>query len=225
MKGNCFTILFLLVTFTGFSQFELPKKGISIAPISNPEGKISLSSSIKYPSIFDKKDKLLENFSLLKKKEEPVKNVMDNKPKFLNPGDRIVEKENLKLKKEGLSSVVDNSDSFLGEFVITTIKLNIECRDYGVVDGDIVRIWLNGEMVAPRIDLISGYKHYVLEVKEGPNEIQIEALNTGELFPNTGQFMFLDGNEKLVTNQQWNLNSGYKAIIKIRKIKGLIQKE
>ena len=225
MKGNCFTILFLFITFNGFSQFELPKKSISIAPISNPEGKISPTSSIKYPSIFDKKDKLLENFTLLKKKEDPIKNMMDNKPKFLNPGDIIVEKENEKLKREGLSSAVDNSDSFLGEFVITTFKLNIECRDYGAIDGDIVRIWLNGEMVVPRVDLISGYKRYILDVNEGTNEIQIEALNTGKLFPNTGQFMFLDGNEKLVTNQQWNLNSGYKAIIKIRKIKGLIQKE
>ena len=225
LKGNCFTILFLLVTFTGFSQFELPKKGISIAPISKPEGTISPSSSLKYPSVFDKKDKLLENFSLLKKNEEPIINVMDKTTQFSNPGDRIVEKENQKLKREGLSSVVDNSDSYLGEFVITTFKLNIECRDYGAIDGDIVRIWLNGEMVAPRIDLVSGYKRYILQVKEGSNEIQIEALNTGELFPNTGQFMFLDGNEKLVTNQQWNLNAGYKAIIKIRKIKGLIQKE
>lgn len=225
MKENCFAILFLFVSFTGFSQFELPKKGISIPSILNPDGKISPASSLKYPSIFDKKDKLLENFSLLSKKEEPVKSVMDNKPKFLNPGDRIVEKENQKLKKEGLSSVVDNSDSFLGEFVITTIKLNIECRDYGAIDGDVVRIWLNGEVVVPRVDLISGYKGYTLEVKEGSNEIQIEALNTGELFPNTGQFMFIDGNEKLVTNQQWNLNSGYKAIIKIRKIRGLVEKE
>lgn len=221
-----FAFLFLVVCFSkGYSQFELPKKVISISPISNPEGKISPSSSIKYPSIFDKKDKLLENFSLLSKKEEPVKNMMDNKPEFLNPGDKIVEKENQKLKSEGLSSVVDNSDSFLGEFIITTFKLNIECRDYGAIDGDIVRIWLNDEIVVPRIDLISGYRRYTLEVKEGINVIQIEALNTGQLFPNTGQFGFLDAHEKLITNQQWNLNSGYKAIIKIRKIKGLIEKE
>lgn len=225
MRGTCFTVLFLLITFTGFSQFELPKKGISIAPISNTEGKISPTSSIKYPSIFDKKDKLLENFSLLKKKEDPVKNVLDNKPKFINPGDRIVEKENQKLKREGLSSVVDNSDSYLGEFVITTVKLNIECRDYGVIDGDMVRIWLNDMLVVSKIDLISGYQRYTLDVNEGLNVIQIEALNTGELFPNTGQFAFIDGHEKLVTNQQWNLNSGYKAIIKIRKTKGLIEKE
>lgn len=225
MKRNCITILFLLITFSGFSQFELPKKGISISPISNSSGKITPTSSIKYPSIFDKKDKLLENFSLISKKEKPEKSVMDTQKEFINPGDKIVEKENQKLKTEGLSSVVDNSDSFLGEFIVTTIKLKITCRDYGAIDGDVVSINLNGQLIVPVINLESGFKSYVFELNEGSNEIHIEALNTGMLFPNTGQFVFYDGNEKLVTNQQWNLNAGYKAIVKIRKIKGLTEKE
>ena len=106
----------MLISFHGFSQFELPKKTITIAPSSSTSGKININSSIKYPSIFDKKDKLLENFSLLTKKLPPEKSVMDTKTNFINPGDKIVEKENQKLKREGLSSAVDNSDSFLGEY-------------------------------------------------------------------------------------------------------------
>jgi hypothetical protein len=225
LKGNCFVTLFLFIALKGFSQFELPMKSISIAPISNSSGIVTPTSSIKYPSIFDKKDKLLENFSLITKKVEPEKSVMDTQTEFINPGDKIVEKENQKLKTEGLSSVVDNSDSFLGEFIVTTVKLKITCRDYGAIDGDVVSINLNGQLVVPVINLESGFKSYVFELNDGSNEIHIEALNTGMLFPNTGQFVFYDGNEKLVTNQQWNLNAGYKAIIKIRKIKGLTEKE
>ena len=225
MKGNCFVTLFLFIALKGFSQFELPKKSISIAPISNSSGNVTPTSSIKYPSIFDKKDKLLENFSLISKKVEPEKGVMDTQKEFINPGDKIVEKENQKLKTEGISSIVDNSDSFLGEFIVTTVKLKITCRDYGAIDGDVVSINLNGQLVIPVISLESGFKTYFFELNEGSNEIHIEALNTGMLFPNTGQFVFYDGNEKLVTNQQWNLNAGYKAIVKIRKIKGLTEKE
>ena len=225
MKGNCFVTLFLFIALKGFSQFELPKKSISIAPISNSSGNVTPTSSIKYPSIFDKKDKLLENFSLITKKAEPEKSVMDTQKEFINPGDKIVEKENQKLKTEGISSIVDNSDSFLGEFIVTTVKLKITCRDYGAIDGDVVSINLNGQLVIPVISLESGFKTYFFELNEGSNEIHIEALNTGMLFPNTGQFVFYDGNEKLVTNQQWNLNAGYKAIVKIRKIKGLTEKE
>ena len=62
-------------------------------------------------------------------------------------------------------------------------------------------------------------------LKKGLNTIQIEALNVGEVFPNTGQFAFFDGNEKLVTNQNWDLNQGYKAIIKLVRIDGLEEKK
>ena len=51
----------------GYSQFELPKKTLKIAPVTNPTGQVAPTSSklITYPSIFDKKDKLLESVSLL----------------------------------------------------------------------------------------------------------------------------------------------------------------
>ena len=61
-------------------------------------------------------------------------------------------------------------------------------------------------------------------MKENLNTIFIEAINTGLLFPNTGQFTFFDEKGKLVTNQNWNLNEGYKAIIKIVRIEGLEEK-
>ena len=125
------------------------------------------------------------------------------KQQFESPVEEQTKKMNDKMKREGVSLEIVNSDVFLGEFTVTTFKISVACRDFGA------------------IDLESGFKRYPLELKEGLNTIQIEALNTGELFPNTGQFVFYDANEKLVTNQQWSLNSGYKAIVKIRKIEGL----
>ncbi len=220
-------VLFLLVfSVGGFAQFDLPKKTLKIAPVSNPSGQVAPSSSkaITYPSIFDKKDKLVENVSLLKKKEEPEKSIME-KEQFENPSKHYTAKMNDMLKREGATSVVDNNDVFLGEFVVTTLTLNVSCRDFGAIDGDNVSIWLNGKLVIPTIYLESDVKKYSLELIEGSNVIQIEALNTGELFPNTGQFAFLDANGKLVTNQQWVLNTGYKAIVRIRKVKGLETQE
>jgi len=127
------------------------------------------------------------------------------------------------LQQEGLETVVENKDFFFGEFKVSTRKLFIACRDYGAIDGDNVSIWLNGEKVIPAIYLDTGYKKYTFELKEGLNTVFIEALNTGLYFPNTGQFTFFDGNEKLVTNQQWALNSGYKAIIKLIKVDELLE--
>jgi hypothetical protein len=222
MKAG-FAFLFLLIfSLKGVAQFEQPKKTLKIAPAANPSGQIAptTSKSITYPSIFDKKDKLVENVSLLKKKEEPEKSIME-KEQFVDPSKQYTDKMNDMMKREGNTSVVNNEDVFLGEFIVTTIKLSISCRDFGAIDGDNVSIWLNGKIVIPAIYLESGMKQYSLELTQGSNVVQIEALNTGELFPNTGQFAFFDANGKLVTNQQWVLNTGYKAIVRIRKIKGL----
>ena len=55
--------------------------------------------------------------------------------------------QNDKLKSEGLSQEIVNSDVYLGEFVVYTTALHTQCRDYGAVDGDNVRIWLNDEII------------------------------------------------------------------------------
>jgi len=227
MKSFSFVFLILLCSLKGFSQFELPKRTINIAPVTNSSGKIAPTSSkaITYPSIFDKKDKLTEGVSLLKKKPEEEKSVMEKEQQFENPAKAYTEKMNNMMKQEGVSREIVNSDMFLGEFTVTTFDISIACRDYGAVDGDNVSIWLNDELVIPSIYLESGLKKYKLVLKEGLNTIRIEALNTGELFPNTGQFVFYDGHEVVVTNQQWALNTGYKAIVKIRKIKGIQLRE
>ena len=80
MKAVLALILITLFSFQGYSQFELPKKTLKIAPVSNPSGQIAPTSSqsIKYPSIFDKKDKLLEGVSILNKKLEESKSVMES---------------------------------------------------------------------------------------------------------------------------------------------------
>jgi hypothetical protein len=225
MMKRAFAFIFLaFISFKGFSQFETPKKAINIAPVSDPKGTVAPSGSklITYPSIFDKKDKLLSGVSLLKKKEEETKSIFEEK-EFSSPSKEKTDQMNKQLKTEGYTSVVENSDFYFGEFKIYTEKLFIACRDNGAIDGDNVAIWLNGDKVTPFIGLEGSFRKYTFHLKEGLNVIHIEALNTGDLFPNTGQFTFFDGNEKLVTNQNWNLNSGYKAIIKILRINGLLE--
>jgi hypothetical protein len=131
------------------------------------------------------------------------------------------EKVQAKMAQEGISREILNSDIFLGEYTVYTNEIKISARDYSAIDGDLVRIWLNGEIVTRVIDLESGYQRYDYVLKEGLNVIQIEALNIGLSFPNTGQFSFVDGNGKMITEQFWGLNEGYRATIKVYKKKGL----
>ncbi len=226
MRYFLMVLLFLSFQF-GFSQFENPKKSIRIGAVKDNKATVkkidvdTAQASIKYESSIgkDKDEKLLKSISLAPK--VGLKTPVNEQP-LHNPSEIYTEKIQKEMKKEGITKEILNSDMFLGEFVVYTTELTTVCRDYGAIDGDNVRIWLNGELVVLNIGLESDFKKYQLNLKEGLNIIHIEALNTGEFFPNTGQFMFLDGNQKLITNQNWGLNAGYRAIIKVRKIKGLV---
>ncbi len=225
----CILLVFCF-SMSVFSQIESPNRSIKISPIKKPDAppapttETTTPAIIKYESSLDKKeDKLLKGFSLLPKKEE--KGIMDiTDPTIRNISEVHTQKQNEKLKAEGISREVVNSDLYLGEFVVYTTELNVKCRDYGLVDGDDVRIWLNNVIIIPTVNLESGFKSYVLTLQEGQNEIRIQALNTGEAFPNTGQFVFHDENGRLVTDQNWGLNTGYNAIVKVLKRKAIDDK-
>jgi hypothetical protein len=114
-----------------------------------------------------------------------------------------------------------DNDTFLGEYIVYTSSVNLKYRDYGAVDGDNIRIILNGQVVKDYETLKGDFESFVLDLTEGANIIQIQALNTGIYFPNTGNFVFYDANFKLVANQNWGLTAGYKAIVRIVRKKGI----
>lgn len=221
-----FTYLFLLIfSFQGFSQFETPKKTLKMAPVTNNSGTIAPTSSksITYPSIFDKKDKLLENVSLLKKKPEVEKSIME-KEQFENPSKQYTEKMN---KKSSDGEILERfkSDSFLGQFKTGTKIISIACRDHEAPDGDLVRIWLNDKIVVDAILLDVEFKEVYLDLNEGINKIEIEALNQGESGPNTAQFVIYDQKKGMITTNKWNLTTGVKAKLVILKDDGTLEEQ
>jgi hypothetical protein len=220
-----FALLFIVFfSFHGFSQFELPKKTLKIAPVSNPSGQISPTSSksITYPSIFDKKDKLLDGVSLINKKPEEQKSIMENE-KFESQSKEYTQKMNKKSDGQILEKY--KSDSFLGQFKVGTKIVSIACRDHEYPDGDLVRIWLNDKIVVESILLDVDFKEIYLELNEGINKIEIEALNQGESGPNTAQFIVYDGKKGIITNNKWNLTTGVKAKLIILKENGTLEKQ
>lgn len=221
-----FSLLFILiVSFKGFAQFEQPKKTLKIAPVTNPSGQVSPTSSksITYPSIFDKKDKLLESVSLLKKKPEEEKGIME-KEQFADPSKPYTDKMN---KKSSDGEILEKfkSDSFLGEFKTGTKIISIACRDHEAPDGDLVRIWLNDKIVVEAILLEVDFKEVYLDLNEGINKIEIEALNQGESGPNTAQFVIFDQKKGMITTNKWNLTTGVKAKLVILKDDGGLQEQ
>ena len=214
-----FAFLFLvLVSFKGFSQFELPKKTISIAPISNPKGTVSPTSSkaITYPSIFDKKDKLLTGVTLLKAKPEEGKSVFE-KEQFASPAKGYTDKMNKQIT-DGKIYDYYKKDYLLATYKCSTKIAKFVLKDYGEPDGDVVRIYLNGEVVIDAMTLESGYREIKLDLRDGQNLLVIEALNEGAVSPNTAQFSIFNDKGEIVGNNLSGLLTNVKATIIINKV-------
>jgi hypothetical protein len=218
MKAAYAFLFFILFSFKGFSQFELPKKTITIAPVSNPKGADSPTSSksISYPSIFDKKDKLGENVSLLKKKPEEEKSIFE-KEQFASPDKEYTDKMN-KQVTDGKIYDYYKKDYLLATYKCSTTIAKFALKDFGEPDGDVVRIWLNDEIVINAITLENGYREIQLNLRNGQNLLVIEALNEGMVSPNTAQFSIFNDKGEIIGNNLSGLLTNVKATIIINKV-------
>ncbi len=119
---------------------------------------------------------------------------------------------------EGKNKNLDsNRDSFLGNIETRSNYVMIKCRDHEYVDGDRIRLMLNGSVIHPNIILNSSYYSVDIDLEDGYNNIDFIALNEGRSSPNTAQLVVLDqfGNE--ISNKSWLLSTGYKAKLVIFK--------
>ncbi|HNP32503.1 MAG TPA: hypothetical protein PKN96_04375 [Flavobacterium sp.] len=214
-----FALLFLIFfSFKGFSQFETPKKKINIAPVSNPQGSVSPTSSksITCPNIFDKKDKLLSSVSLLKTKDEDEKSIFD-KEQFASPAKEYTDKMNKQIT-DGKIYDYYKKDYVLVSYKCSTKIAKFVLKDYGDPDGDVVRIWLNGEIVINAMTLESAYREIKLDLRDGQNLLVIEALNEGSVSPNTTQFSIFNDKGEMIGNNLAGLLTNVKATIIINKV-------
>jgi len=133
---------------------------------------------------------------------------------YLKIDPKIREKESKKAK------------NYFGNVNLGAVKtvskfVGVVCRDHEYVDGDRVRIYLNGDIVAQNLFLTAGFQGVNVDLKEGVNTLVFEALNQGASGPNTAQVDVYDENtaqvdvydEKgnLVHQNIWNLSTGAKA--------------
>lgn len=102
-------------------------------------------------------------------------------------------------------------DKYFGDFRAKTSKVFLYCRDHMYVDGDRVRVFLNGDIVEYDIFLVAEPKEIKLELKPGLNKIEVIALNQGTSGPNTAEFSVVDENGDQILKNIWNLATGVKA--------------
>lgn len=107
------------------------------------------------------------------------------------------------------------SNFSLGTITSKTRTVKIECRDYSLVDGDRIRIYLNDKVVSDNIALKGNYYVYYINLEKGYNKIDFEALNQGYSGKNTSELIIYDDNGTLLTSKGWGLGTKQIATIGI----------
>lgn len=150
-----------------------------------------------------------EDYSFLNKPKTNDKSLMDNE-QFIDPGATYLKK----LNKEGsISEDTYLGDMYLGDLFTSSKQAHILLRDFGQVDGDLVRILVNDEEIIPYLTLEGQFYQLKLPLKEGFNKVQFQALNQGKIYPNTAELRVYDDLGNPLVVQQWNLSTGAKATL------------
>lgn len=208
--------LLLLIITSGtsiFAQVDNPMGGIAIPksktpiPASTP-AKADLPSSVVPPQkTFTAADltKKQEEFSMIKKEE------------FVNRGAEFEDRVNQSVQRKGESNEAFRGNQSFGEIRTKATYFDIIAADYGLEDGDRIRVLVNDQVVIPEFMLTNNSKGLQIMLKPGFNKIEFEAMNQGTSGPNTAQFNIYDDKETLLLSNQWNLATGFKASVMVIK--------
>jgi len=220
MKGRFFLLLFL-ISISSWSQFETRRKKIKIkaVPDNLAKKKATVETTptvvplfkINSPKARTSDDIIMQSLPQMPK----IGELPDKEYEVRNPAELYTDRFNMKLKEEGVSPELFNRDMDLGRAIVFTQKIELSTRDYGIIDGDHIRVWLNGILVNPSLVLRDDFQKFTATLNPGINIIEIEALNYGQLSPNTGQYDFYDANGTLFSQKYWNLGIGYKARLQV----------
>jgi hypothetical protein len=210
MIKNIFSVVFVIIGGTAFSQIDLPNNSVRFdASESTVESTTGFEiPAVKAPSLSKTQNPNSPNNSDLGKEKE---NQLD-----LQNGDGLIDYTGTNKAPKYFSQDKEEKpeygkDQYLGDFKTTAKKATIMYRDHEFVDGDMIRVYVNGEIVIPQARLEGSFRGFDLPLQDGFNKIDFQALNQGSSGPNTAQLNIYDEIGNLLASYEWNLLTGNKA--------------
>ena len=201
MKSYLLFIMLCGFGLTLSAQGDLPTtKPLEIGRKNNLDALPSKQGTVlRMPSVIDKD---------LISKERTIKMLPDRE--LLQAGhDLKIDPKVGEREKKGSTQFF--GDQYLGDFKTNAKFVGVVCRDHEYVDGDRVKIYVNGEVVEYNLLLSGSFKGVNVDLAEGFNRLDFEALNQGSSGPNTAQIVVTDETGKVLHNNRWNLSTGSKA--------------
>ncbi len=205
-------ILFCFNVVIVSAQTDLPTskpfKIESANPIE-PLGKPSSGPVLNMPSLI---------------KEQPNLNMTDPNPvKMLRDEELVQAGTGLKIDPRiGPGERLGGSGQFFADQYLGDVKssgkfIGIVCRDHEYVDGDRVKIYMNDMVVEPNLLLTGAFKGVNVDLQDGFNRLDFEALNHGSSAPNTAQVDVYNDKGELIYSNKWLLSAGSKATLIVTK--------
>ncbi|WP_067036434.1 hypothetical protein [Allomuricauda sp. CP2A] len=164
-------------------------------------------TSLRMPSVLDE--------NLTSENEKPGVQMLPDRELLQAGYDLVIDPKVGEKEKKGSNEHF--GDQYLGDLKTTAKFVGIVCRDHEYVDGDRIKIYLNGEVVEYNLLLSGSFRGVNLDLAQGFNRIEFEALNQGSSGPNTAQVVVADEKGQVIHNNRWNLSTGSKASLIIIK--------
>jgi hypothetical protein len=212
-----YTILLLLITSgTGlFAQVDNPMGGLAIPKAksavtpSKAPAKTDLPSSVVPPT------KTYTATDLTRTDEKEFS--MVKKDEFINRGTEYQDRVNSSVQRKGESNEAFRGNQSFGELRTKAKYFTVISADYGLEDGDRIRVLVNDRVVIPEFMLTNNSRGLQITLLPGFNKIEFEAMNQGTSGPNTAQFTIIDDADNQLMSNQWNLATGFRASVMVIK--------
>lgn len=221
-------IFIMCFALNGYAQTEFSSKFKAIPPLDTGiKTKKVLPITVAppdilAPNILKKPENKFQSTTTFKIGDpDPVSMIQTND--FINPGDEVRDKMNKKISKSLVNNGLKEDTSYLNvkdlDFGIIRTKsksLTIQVRDYGAIDGDLIKATIiqsyKRTVLANNLYLNSNFKDIKIDLQEGLNYLELEALNRGALGGNTGAFYVYDNEGNLLLSDLWNnFDTGVKS--------------
>ncbi len=131
----------------------------------------------------------------------------ENPNNLMTAGDAVEEK----WKADKAAKEEYKNDQSLGNVITSGKFVEVYCRDHEYVDGDRVKIIVNGKVVNENMPLQGGFTPVLVNLQDGFNSIEFVALNQGTSGPNTAELRVLSEKGEQLAKKEWNLLTGAKA--------------
>ncbi len=215
IRSVLFFAFLVMLSLNMAAQTDIPNTTpLEIGAITTPDNNNNTSqgAALNIPSIIDPKP----NFNLRDSLTTvPVNMNLDNG--MLQAGHDLKIDPKVGRSEQQGGSKEKFGDQYLGDIKNNGKFVGIVCRDHEYVDGDRVKISMNGEIVDYNVLLTASYKGINVDLEKGFNRLDFEALNEGSASPNTAQVDVYDDLGNLIYSNKWLLSEGSKATLIITK--------